>query len=148
MPFSDNSNSVQNSGAQDLQNIKEFFTPEFMQIIQNLHNLFYGQDPASVKDKTQKFEQEIYWRLAKLMEESGELAEAIHAYFNHQRKSKDKDGTLGSKEHVAEEVVDVMIVVVLLAPMFGIDLNKTLEKKFKKIRQRMIEKYGVDISNT
>jgi len=124
-----------------------YLSDELLAILQKLHHLFYGSDSKDAGNPNQKLEQQAYWRLAKLMEESGELAEAIHAYFKHQRKAKDKNGTLGSKEHLAEELVDVIMVVGLIAMLFKVDLNNALNNKIKKIRQRMLEKYGVDILN-
>ena len=140
-------NNRKKSVKTSVKGVKTYFSKKLLTILQKLHDLFYESDSKGISSPDKKFEYQIYWRLAKLMEESGELAEAIHAYFKYQRKEKyaKNGGNLGSKEHIAEEIVDVIIVVALLAPMLGIDLNKTLEKKIKKIRTRMLEKYGVDI---
>jgi len=142
------SQSVKKQNTNSSAPSKTYFSYELLSFLQKLHDLFYDSDFKDITNPNKKLEQQVYWRLAKLMEESGELAEAIHAYFKHQRKSKDKDGKLGSKEHVAEELIDVIIVVALFAPMFGVDLNKTLQKKIQKIRKRMIEKYGEDVLKT
>ena len=71
-----------------------------------------------------------YERLAKLMEEVGELSDAILHSDNSQRKEK----IPASVEH---ECADVIITTLLLSKEMDIDIAKALEEKIEKIKNRV-----------
>jgi NTP pyrophosphatase (non-canonical NTP hydrolase) len=73
-----------------------------------------------------------YTMLAKLMEEVGELSEAILIQDSMQRK--DKLST--SKKELEDELADVLLVTLILSQELEVDVKKALEKKIKKIKSR------------
>jgi NTP pyrophosphatase (non-canonical NTP hydrolase) len=73
-----------------------------------------------------------YTILAKLMEEVGELSEAILSFDSLQRKDKLK----GAKHDLEGELADVVIVTLILANELNVDMNSALTKKIKKIKLR------------
>jgi len=73
----------------------------------------------------------------KLSEEVGELMEEILKNLSLQRKEKMSDI---SKEHLAEEFADVVLVVFGLAGRFNIDMKKAIENKIKIVKKRNYEK--------
>lgn len=72
-------------------------------------------------------------RLAKLMEESGELADAILHHYGRQRKGKTEKAQDSS---IAEELADVYIVLTVIAKHFDLDVLQLLEAKDKKMTAR------------
>jgi NTP pyrophosphatase (non-canonical NTP hydrolase) len=87
-------------------------------------------------DRAHKFENPRDALLAntvKLMEESGELADAILAMHKLQRKEK-----VGRMEvdALALECADVIITTLILAQRAGVDINKALSQKIVKINRR------------
>lgn len=76
-------------------------------------------------------EKAIYAQATKLGEEAGELNEAILAHFSRQRKSKSHKET-----DVAEEMADVILVVMLMAQGLGIDVEQAIQQKMTKILAR------------
>jgi len=77
-------------------------------------------------------EKGTFARMTKIMEELGELCEAILSYYSLQRKDKEK----ASKQDVEKELADTIIVLFLLAEQMNIDIEKALEKKMEIIRNR------------
>ena len=73
----------------------------------------------------------IYPMTLKLMEELGELSEAILHSHSLQRKEKLKKST-----KLGEEFVDVLLTTLLLAENFDLDIRQELKKKIKKIKKR------------
>ncbi len=73
-----------------------------------------------------------YTMLAKLMEEVGELSEAILTYDSLQRKDKLVD----AKKDLKDEFADVVIVALILSHELGVDIKKALDDKIKKIKAR------------
>lgn len=69
-------------------------------------------------------------QLAKLNEETGEVAEAILAELGAQRSSKDKEYDVGS------ELADVIVVAVLLGLTLDIDMYKKIVDKLETIKAR------------
>ena len=72
-----------------------------------------------------------YWQpheiLARLIEETGELAREInHLYGPKKKKSDEKTGELG------EEIADVIFTLCCLANSKGINLDKAFKKVMKK----------------
>lgn len=72
-------------------------------------------------------------RLAKLMEESGELADAILHSYGQQRQGK---AGKASNSSIAEEIADVYIVLTVIAKHFDLDVLQLLEAKDKKMTAR------------
>ncbi|MFH0869988.1 MAG: MazG nucleotide pyrophosphohydrolase domain-containing protein [archaeon] len=72
-----------------------------------------------------------YTMLAKLMEEVGELSEAILKNDNLQRKDKEK--IMGSVNH---ELADVILCSLVLADELGVDIENALKEKIEKIKTR------------
>lgn len=83
------------------------------------------------KYKVEGFSEKVYGRLTKLMEESGELANAVACYFNRQREEK-LSGT-DKKQDIALEIADVLIVVFGIGELLGIDLKEAVQTKVAKI---------------
>jgi NTP pyrophosphatase (non-canonical NTP hydrolase) len=73
-------------------------------------------------------------RTVKLSEEVGELAAAVLASLGDQRSAKLKKF---SDHHLADEIADVIITVLVLADAFNIDAREPLKKKMTKITQRV-----------
>jgi NTP pyrophosphatase (non-canonical NTP hydrolase) len=77
-------------------------------------------------------EKAIFARITKIMEELGELSEAVLSYYSLQRKDKKQKG----KVDLERELADTMIGLVLLAEQTGIDIEKALREKIAIIRTR------------
>lgn len=78
-------------------------------------------------------EKRILARTVKLSEELGELCNAILAFNSMQRKEKLEKH---DRDNLSEEFADVIITTLLLAEAMGINIEKSLEKKIKKINNR------------
>ncbi|MGQ1947373.1 nucleotide pyrophosphohydrolase [Geofilum sp. OHC36d9] len=76
---------------------------------------------------------------AVLMEEVGELARIMARRYGEQSF---KDGEEGSDERLADEMADVLWVLICLANQTGVDLTEALSKNFQKksIRDAMRHK--------
>lgn len=72
-----------------------------------------------------------YTMLAKLMEEMGELSEAILKSDNLQRADKEK--IMGDINH---EIADVILCSLVLARELGVDAEKAILEKMEKIKSR------------
>ena len=84
--------------------------------------------------------EEGYWsplsNLARLTEEVGELARAVnHAHGEKPRKSSETDVA------VAEELADVLFVIVTLANSLDIDLDEAMRAVLKKYEIRDAERF-------
>ncbi len=78
-------------------------------------------------------EKRILARMAKLTEETGELAEAVLSYLNDQRPEKiDKF----EKEELENEIADVIIVALLIAKSTDTDIKVALRRKIDKVISR------------
>jgi len=79
--------------------------------------------------------EEGYWppmsNLARLVEEVGELARILNHEFGHKPKKPEEPD-----QELAEELADVLYVVLVLANERGIDLNQALEDVMEKYRVR------------
>lgn len=73
-----------------------------------------------------------YTIFAKLVEEIGELSEAILTRDSMQRKDKLQD----SKSKLEDELADVILCTMILAKELKIDIAKSLNQKIKKIKKR------------
>jgi NTP pyrophosphatase (non-canonical NTP hydrolase) len=72
-----------------------------------------------------------YAAIAKLSEEMGELSEAVLKDFQRQRKTKEVE-----KNAIPKELADVLVVTLLLAKQFDIDVNEALREKIMHLQQR------------
>ena len=73
--------------------------------------------------------------LLKLFEEAGEFAQAVLIYRRKCRPEKYLDEET-AKEFVAAELADILSVVVILARVYGIDLEKAVASKlFSKLQK-------------
>ena len=84
--------------------------------------------------------EEGYWppltNLARLMEEVGELARLLNHEFGHKPKKPDE-----ADQELAEELADVLFVVLVLANERGIDLDQALEGVLEKYRERDADRW-------
>ena len=76
--------------------------------------------------------------MAVLTEETGELARIIARRFGDQ---KPKEGENLSDQALADELADIVRVVICLANQTGIDLNEALEKNLAKISTRDLHRF-------
>ncbi len=87
-----------------------------------------------VEEWISQFE-EGYWpplaNLARLMEEVGELARLVNHRFGTKPKRPDE-----SEQEMAEELADVLFVILCMANEQGIDLGKALDAVMEKYRTR------------
>lgn len=81
-------------------------------------------------------EREILAKTVKLNEEVGELCNDILAILKMQRKSKLERF---DKRNMYEEFADVIITALSLATTAGVDVERAVEDKLKKIEQRYIK---------
>jgi NTP pyrophosphatase (non-canonical NTP hydrolase) len=86
-----------------------------------------------VKNGTLTERERILLRTVKMMEEMGELSEAILSELGHQRDAKLEKHT---QEALNDEVADVLITLLLLAKALKVDPTTAVEKKIKKIENR------------
>ena len=79
--------------------------------------------------------EEGYWpplaNLARLMEEVGELARLVNHRFGAKPKKPDE-----AEQELAEELADVLFVIVCMANEQGIDLEEAFERVLEKYRAR------------
>lgn len=75
----------------------------------------------------------IFAKVIKVTEEVGELCSEILAKGSRQRKAKNENY---SEDKIAEELVDVIITLSLLANSLDIDIEDALKKKIEKINKR------------
>lgn len=80
-------------------------------------------------------EREILTKTVKLNEEVGELCNDILSVLKLQRKSKLEKF---EKKNFYEEFADVLITVVALANVAGVDIERAIGDKIKKIEKRYI----------
>lgn len=71
-----------------------------------------------------------YPMLAKLMEELGELSDALLAMDNLQRKGKD------AKDEARHEICDVIFCALILAKELDVDILPALKEKIEKVKER------------
>lgn len=72
-------------------------------------------------------------RLAKLMEEVGELSSEILAFNGNQRQEK---LDIQNDENLSKEIADVIITTLLLAKTFDIDVKGALQEKIAILEKR------------
>ena len=81
-------------------------------------------------------EKEILTKTIKLNEEVGELCNDILSVLKLQRKSKLEKF---DKRNFYEEFADVIITTMLLASAAGVDIERAISDKLKKIEKRYIK---------
>lgn len=81
-------------------------------------------------------EKEILTKTVKLNEEVGELCNDILSVLNLQRKSKLERF---EKRNFYEEFADVLITTISLANAAGVDIERALNDKLKKIEKRYVK---------
>ena len=73
--------------------------------------------------------------MAILTEEVGELARVVSRQYGEQ-SFKESEKHLDTKEHLADEMADVLWVLICLANQTNIDLNQALRKNIEKKTNR------------
>lgn len=81
-------------------------------------------------------EKEILTKTIKLNEEVGELCSDILSVLKLQRRSKLEKF---DKRNFYEEFADVIITVMQLAAVAGVDIERAMNDKLKKIEQRYLK---------
>ncbi len=74
----------------------------------------------------------IFTRQLKLMEEVGELSEAILSSFDFQRKDKEDNKSM----NIREELADIIIVTFLISKSLNISIHDCLKNKIEKLKSR------------
>jgi NTP pyrophosphatase (non-canonical NTP hydrolase) len=82
-------------------------------------------------------EKEILTRTVKLNEEVGELCNDILSILKLQRRSK---LLKFDKRNMYEEFADVVITAIQLATAAGVDVERAIDDKLKKIEERYLKK--------
>lgn len=87
-----------------------------------------------------------YWpalaNLARLTEEVGELARELnHRHGPKRKKGLDADTDAASKARVADEMADILFVVVALANSEGIDLDTAFRRMMTKLNIRDADRW-------
>lgn len=79
--------------------------------------------------------------MAILSEEVGEVARLMSRLYGEQ-SFKNKTDALGAKEKLADEMADVLFVLVCLANQTGIDLTEALRKNLDKKTKRDAQRHA------
>jgi len=82
-------------------------------------------------------EKEILTKTVKLNEEVGELCNDILSILKLQRKAKLQKF---DKRNIYQEFADVIITTIQLAQVAGVDINRAVGDKLKKIEEKYINK--------
>jgi NTP pyrophosphatase (non-canonical NTP hydrolase) len=104
----------------DIKELKKFITEENDRLQQN-YLLDYDVDKR------------ILHAVAKLSEESGELTEVVLKKMGTQRSVKLNEY---KDEQLESEIADVIIVTSIIAELTGVDIEKALTEKIKRIENR------------
>jgi|SRR5581483_7633158 len=81
-------------------------------------------------------EKEVLTKTIKLNEEVGELCNDVLSILKLQRKSKLEKF---DKRNFYEEIADVLITTIQLAVVMGVDVERALNDKLKKIEKKYIK---------
>ncbi len=79
--------------------------------------------------------------MAVLMEEVGEVARLMSRLYGEQSFKKSEDAA-NAKENLADEMADVLFVLICLANQTGVNLTEALEKNLAKKTQRDAERHA------
>ena len=94
----------------------------------------YYKEKTKYKLYTQQ-EKEILTKTVKLNEEVGELCNDILSILKLQRRSKLAHF---DKRNIYQEFADVIITTIQLATVAGVDIERAIHDKIKKIEERYI----------
>lgn len=103
--------------------------------------LDFQQQAKALQQPVTKFvslslkEKEVLYETVKLNEEVGELCNDILAVLSLQRKSKLK---LFDKRNLYVEFADVVLTTMQLANAMGVNLDRAVRDKIKKIKERTV----------
>jgi len=86
-----------------------------------------------VKYPNFNLETEMLYQMCKVTEEVGEMSDELLKHLGSQRQDK-LDGF--KKEHLAEEMADVILAVLIAAEVAGIEIEPALSQKMEKVRSR------------
>lgn len=101
---------------------------EVLDFIEKVDKFFLDQYP-DLRGK-----ERLYARMIKLSEEVGELADEVLSSQSDQRREKlDRK----EKDALPDEIADVIITTLMLARSLDVDVERALERKIDKIRERM-----------
>jgi NTP pyrophosphatase (non-canonical NTP hydrolase) len=125
------------------------FANQIYVIILQLMNLKNLQEKISIlNEKTKPHyklysqeEKEILTKTVKLNEEVGELCNDILGILKLQRKAKMKNF---DKRNIYQEFADVIITTIQLAQVAGVDIERAIEDKLKKIEERNREEKNLE----
>lgn len=70
-----------------------------------------------------KHDLEVTWQFINLIEEIGELARCLLEYYGHKVSGKESN-----KDDIAEEIADILFVVISIADLLKINWRKELEE--------------------
>lgn len=107
---------------------KPYITSDLQEFVSEQYDHLAGMFP----DLYSNPEMLAYASMTKLSEETGELSEAVLENFQRQRRTKQIESSA-----IPKEITDVLMVTLLLAHQFDIDINKALEEKIAQLSQRM-----------
>lgn len=114
----------------DIKELKKFISAESVRLEKNY---LFDFD----------IDKRILHAIAKLSEETGELTEAVLKKMGTQRGQKLTDF---KDEQLESEIADVIIVTAIIAELSGIDVEKAIVEKIKKIEARY-DKDGKEKTN-
>ena len=80
-----------------------------------------------------KKEKDILTKTVKLQEEVGELSNDVQSVLSLQRKAKLAEF---EKTNMYEEFADVILSTIMLANAVGVDIERAVNSKFRKVLQR------------
>lgn len=104
-----------------------------------VHMATYIDELETYRKNRHRPKNRLYY-MAKLNEESGELAEAILAFEGSRRKIKKlAESGVTPIERICEELGDVINVAFLLAEQFDIPLSKLLDTGSQKLKKRRLK---------
>ena len=105
---------------------------ELITFTKQMHNFFIEKEKSNID-----WERQSLLRSMKLTEEVGELNEQILGHYGYGRKEKIDKCDTTNLEH---EIADVIICTCILAESLGVDVQKALKNKIKKIKARIDNK--------
>lgn len=93
---------------------------------------FGEEDNKHLRERNKTTEKEaILTNALKLSEEVGEVCDEVLKSFSYAREEK-----MEKKNELSHEIADVIIGSSVLAASLGVDLEKALKEKMKKVRER------------
>jgi NTP pyrophosphatase (non-canonical NTP hydrolase) len=102
---------------------------EFKNLAKEVDQFFFERSGASE-------EMQMFYGLAKVQEELGEVSEAVLSICGHQRSTKAKL----TKDDLNKEVADVLLACLCLCNRAGVDIQDGMTKVHDKIKGRLEKK--------